>query len=86
MTELFLRGYDGALGRGCGGALFARGWRLGMGRGLGAVLGEIPATGRGYDGSRGAGVAELWGAGVAELFCAGVAGGWSGARGLSGLR
>ena len=33
---------------------------------LGAVLGEIPAAGRGYDGE-GAGVAGLDGAGVREL-------------------
>ena len=38
------------------------GW---CGSGLGAVLGEIPAAGRGYDGSFCAGMAE-WSAGMAE--------------------
>ena len=40
-----------------------------VGMGLGAVLGEIPAAGRGYDEERGAGLAEergVWGGGGGE--------------------
>ena len=47
MTELILRGRDGG---GAGMAVGALVWRR-QARGLGAVLGEIPAAERGYDGS-----------------------------------